>query len=199
MLLSKIGTEWYFTRHYYNPEVGGWNYDTIGFNEEGVATADLATSWQALNIDGLPVEPNPVVIRDHLFWVVVDGARTTNFTLSGGLLTLPGVATGAVTVGYPSDFEIIPNPPIEFGDFGSIKRCSKIGLYLLESGGCTIEINDRESPFKDSILLAAGERLTGPYEITVGGGYNGEIRVKLSGNHHKPFNLAGLAFHASTR
>lgn len=132
--------------------------------------------------------------------VVRNGAELTagtDYTISGGTLTIPAHTDGTVNVGYKFDWCIEPTDFIEFGDFGSTKRASKLSLYLLESGGCNVEINGKAAPFKESLNLSAGSRLNGQYELSVGGGYDYRIQVKLFGNDHKPFNLSAIGMYAT--
>lgn len=126
--------------------------------------------------------------------VVLDDALLDpgDYTIVGTTLTIPGETSGALTVGFPFDFEVQPTDIIELGDHGTKKRISKLSMYLLASGGCDVSVNDEDSPFQAGDNLAAGDRLTGEYEISVGGGTESAIRIKLSGNHHKPFNLSAF-------
>jgi hypothetical protein len=130
------------------------------------------------------------VIRDD-----VELEETTDYTISAGTLTIPAHTDGTVTVGYKFEFEVEPTDFIEMSDHGRQRRISKLSLYLLGSGGCTVSVNDTESPFKDGDSLAAGSLLTGEYQFSVGGGTSSSTRLKLSGNHHKPFNLSAIGFY----
>lgn len=127
----------------------------------------------------------------------VELVETTDFTIIAGTLTIPAHADGTVTVGYKYDWCIEPTDFIEFGDFGSTKRASKISLYLLESGGCQIEVNGRNAIFKESLTLPANQKLNGRYELTVDGGFKYTTGIRLSGNDHKPFNLSAIGMYAT--
>lgn len=97
-----------------------------------------------------------------------------------------------ITVGFKYDFVIEPTDIIELGDHGAQKRISKLGLYLLDSGGCDISVNGEDCPFQEGDGLEPGGRLNGEYQVSVGGGTESAIRVKLSGDHHKPFNISAF-------
>lgn len=122
-----------------------------------------------------------------------------DYAISGGVLTLVGINSGDIVVGYKYEWCIEPTDFIEFGDFGTTKRPSKVALYLIQSGDCTVEINGNNAPFKEGLALNPTERLNGRYELTCGGGYNHTIGIKLSGNGHKPFYLSAIGMYATKR
>lgn len=147
-------------------------------------SAGVSVPWSAAT--GLTVIRNDVELEE--------GA---DYTISAGTLTIPAHTDGTVTVGYKFDWEIEPTDIVNYGDFGLVKRVSKLSLYLLQSGGCTVAVNGKESPFKASLKLSATDRLDGEYEITTGGGYDTSIGIKLSGNDHKPFKLSAIGLYAT--
>ena len=127
--------------------------------------------------------------------VVVHNGRVLGvdeYTLAGTSLTIPGVTGGTVAIGYPYQFIVEPTDIIELGDFGTFKRSSKLGLYLLNSGGCKVEINGKESAFQAWQSAGPGELLDGEYQIPVGGGHASSIGMRFSGNHPYPFRLAAV-------
>lgn len=130
-----------------------------------------------------------VVVMDDS--VLVEG---TDYSWDGSTLTIPGHAGETVTVGYPFEFEIEPTDVVEFGEAGPDKRATRLSLFLKDSGGCTLHVNGKESQFADGAALAAGERLSGEYQVSVSGGYRSMIAVKLSGSGHRPFTLLGLGY-----
>ena len=129
----------------------------------------------------------------------VELAEGVDYMITGGMLTIPAHTDGTVTVGYKFDWCVEPTDFAEFGDFGPTKRASKISLYLINSGGCRIEINGDDAPFKEGASLSANELLNGRYELTCGGGYNHAISIKLSGDSHKPFCLSAIGMYATKR
>ena len=149
-------------------------------------SAGVSVPWNA--VTGLTVVRNDVELSEG-----------TDYTISAGTLTIPAHSDGTVTVGYKFDWEIEPTAIVNYGDFGSVKRVSKLSLYLLQSGGCTVAVNGKESPFKASLNLGPTDRLDGEYELTTGGGYDTSIGIKLSGNDHKPFNLSAIGLYATNR
>jgi len=176
-----------------------YTFETIGTNDADTVfldsqvkftdqdySAGVSVPWSTAT--GLTVVRNDVELTEG-----------TDYTISGGTLTIPAHTDGTVTVGYKFDWNIEPTDVVEYGDFGSTKRASKIALYLLKSGGCNIEINGDSSPFQEGQLLNPAERLSGRYELTVGGGYDYRIQIKLSGNDHKPFNLSAIGMYATGR
>jgi len=119
----------------------------------------------------------------------------TEFTMSGGTLTIPGATDGTVTVGYKFAWNVEPTDLIALGDFGAFKRISALSLYLLQSGGCEVAINGVESPFQAALQLSPAERLHGEYSLSVDGGSESSISIRLSGDGHRPFNLSALGIH----
>jgi len=131
---------------------------------------------------------------------VLDGEMlaASAWTLAGGTLTIPGVETGDMTIGFTFPFELEPTDLIELGDHGTQKRISKLSMYLLQSGGCDVYINGQQSPFQAAAQLAAGNRLNGEYEISVGGGTESAVKIKLTGEHHLPFAISAFGVHGQT-
>jgi hypothetical protein len=172
-------------------------YTLEGFKKNVASTVYLDGQIQFVDDDysaGVAVPINStgaVVVRNDV--QLAEG----DYTIAGGTLTIPGHTDGTVTIGWPVSFEIVPTNPLEFGDFGVIKRCEAISVYLLNSGGCDVDINGITSPFQDSINLAATARLDGEYSLEVSGDYSTKVEIKLSGNHHKPFKLTGLGYNVS--
>jgi hypothetical protein len=168
-----------------------YTLETFGSFDSGTVYLDgqtqSASGWAAGKL-------LPYVDTSGLVVVMDDALLTagTDYTWSGSTLTIPGHTDETVTVGWPFAFEIEPTDIIELGDHGAKKRISKLSLYLLTSGGCDIEVNGEDCPFQAGDNLAAGARLSGEHQISVGGGTESAVQIKLSGNHHLPFNLSAF-------
>jgi hypothetical protein len=175
---------------YYLEEFGSTDTDTV-FLDAQVQSDSGWSGGKAL--DFASTSGLVVVMGDE---VLTEG---TDYTWSGSTLTISSHVDEIVTVGYPFEWIVEPTDVIEFGDFGAVKRPSKLSLYLLDSGGCDVAVNGRDQPWQAGDTLAGGERLTGEYELTTGGGYDTSIGLKLSGNSHRPFNLSAIGLYATSR
>jgi hypothetical protein len=168
-----------------------YTLETFGSNTAGTVFLDAQARFENEDYSAGVTLPHPstdglVVVRnDELL-------AESAYTITGSTLTIPGATDGTVVVGHPAEFEIEPTDIIELGDHGLKKRISKLGLYLLDSGGCDISINGEDCPFQAGDTLAAGDRLDGEYQVSVGGGTESAVQIKLSGNHHRPFNISAF-------
>lgn len=168
-----------------------YTLETFGSFDSGTVYLDgqtqSASGWAAGKLLPYADTSGLVVVMDDVLLIA-----GTDYTWSGSTLTIPGHTDETVTVGWPFEFELQPTDIIELGDHGAQKRISKLSLYLLASGGCDIEVNGEDCPFQEGDSLAAGSRLSGEHQISVGGGTESAIQIKLSGNHHQPFNLSAF-------
>lgn len=168
-----------------------YTLETFGSFDSGTVYLDAqtqsASGWAAGKLLPYADTTGLVVVMDDV--LLVEG---TDYSWTGSTLTIPGHSDETVTVGWPFAFEIEPTDIIELGDHGAQKRISKLGLYLLASGGCNIAVNGEDCPFQEGDSLAVGSRLNGEYQISVGGGTESAVRLKLSGDHHLPFNLSAF-------
>lgn len=119
------------------------------------------------------------------------------FVLDSSASTYSSRDDDYVCVGVQYDFEIEPTEITELGEPGTIKRPHKISLYLRDSGDCNVTINERENKFGRT--LAAEERINGEHQFTAKGGFSSGLKINLSGNGHKPFNLLSLGVAASVK
>lgn len=173
---------------YYLEKFGTFDQTTVFLDNQIVLTGSFDSGVsisQYGNVDDLVVVNNDVQLD------------TGSYTLTTSSLTIPGYTSGDVTLGVPFESVVEPTDVIEFGEHGSTKRATKLTAYLRGSGGVNVWVNHKPQQFTDGLRLAAGERLTGDYEFTVGGGYQPSIAVKLSTSQHTPLNLIGLGYRIS--
>ena len=166
------------------------------FGEVGAGTVflDNQTTWTDANFDlGQPIEQDD----DGNLIVVLDDAeliRDVDYTIAGGVLTIPSQLTGDVCIGRRIECRVNPTDISEVAPSGMVKRLTELGMYLLDSGTCTVEINGKPSPFTDGVKWVAGQRESGLFELTTGGDYEQGLDVNITIDGHRHFTLTGLGY-----
>lgn len=146
------------------------------------------------SLKGLAVVFGDTLLTKDIHWSL--NGETGLFILETAA-SIYGTGESYVYVGVPYDFEIEPTQITELGEPGSVKRPNKVSLYLRDSGDCNVTINDRDNKFGKT--LEANERINGEHQFTTKGGHSSGLKIKLSGNGHKPFNLLSLGVAASVK
>jgi hypothetical protein len=168
--------------------------ETFGAIDEGTVFLDNQTSWINANFDiGQAIKQdddgNLVVVLDDTELV-----RDVDYTIAGGVLTIPSVTTGNVCIGRRIACRVNPTDISEVAPSGMVKRLTALGMYLLDSGTCTVKINGKESPFTDGLKWVAGQRESGLFELTTGGDYEQGLDVDITIDSHRHFTLTGLGY-----
>jgi len=171
--------------------------ETFGDIDESTVFLDNQTTWLDANfIIGQPIEQDD----DGLLVVVHDDTELTagvDYTIHDGLLTIPGVSSGAVAIGRKFVSRVNPTDISEVAPSGIVKRLTALGMYLLDSGTCTIKINGKESPFTDGLKWVAGQRESGLFDLTTGGDYEQGLDIDIEIDSHRHFTLTGLGYRLS--
>lgn len=173
---------------------GSYFLETVGAIDEGTVFLDNQTSWINANFDiGQAIKQdddgNLVVVLDDTEMV-----RDVDYTIAGGVLTIPSVTTGNVCIGRRIACRVNPTDISEVAPSGMVKRLTALGMYLLDSGTCTVKINGKESPFTDGLKWVAGQRESGLFELTTGGDYEQGLDVDITIDSHRHFTLTGLGY-----
>jgi len=109
-------------------------------------------------------------------------------------LIIPSVITGNVCIGRRIECRVNPTDISEVAPSGMVKRLTELGMYLLDSGTCNVEINGKPSPFTDGLKWVAGQRESGLFELTTGGDYEQGLDVNITIDGHRHFTLTGLGY-----
>jgi hypothetical protein len=173
---------------------GSYFLEQFGDVDDGTVFLDNQTTWTDANFDlGQPIEQdddgNLVVILDDTELV-----RDVDYTIAGGVLTIPSQLTGDVCIGRRIECRVNPTDISEVAPSGMVKRLTELGLYLLDSGTCNVEINGKPSPFSDGLKWVAGQRESGLFELTTGGDYEQGLDVNITIDGHRHFTLTGLGY-----
>jgi len=176
---------------------GSYFLETFGDIDEATVFLDNQTTW----IDADFTIGQPIKQDDDGFLVVVhDDEELTegvDYTIAGGLLTIPGVTTGAVAIGRKYVSRINPTDIAEVAPSGLVKRLTSLGMYLLDSGTCEIKINGKESPFTDGLKWGAGDRESGLFDVSTGGDYEQGLDIDITIDSHRHFTITGLGYRLS--
>jgi len=173
---------------------GSYFLEQFGSVDDGTVFLDNQTTWTDANFDiGQPIEQdddgNLVVILDDTELV-----RDVDYTIAGGVLTIPSQLTGDVCIGRRIECRVNPTDISEVAPSGMVKRLTELGLYLLDSGTCNVAINGKPSPFTDSLKWVAGQRESGLFKLTTGGDYEQGLDVNITIDSHRHFTLTGLGY-----
>lgn len=173
---------------------GSYFLEKFGRVDAGTVFLDNQTTWTDANFDlGQPIEQdddgNLVVILDDTELV-----RDVDYTIAGGVLTIPSQLTGDVCIGRRIECRVNPTDISEVAPSGMVKRLTELGMYLLDSGTCNVEINGKPSPFSDGLKWVAGQRESGLFELTTGGDYEQGLDVNITIDGHRHFTLTGLGY-----
>lgn len=173
---------------------GSYFLEQFGEIDTGTVFLDNQTTWTDANFDlGQPIEQdddgNLVVILDDTELV-----RDVDYTIAGGVLTIPSQLTGDVCIGRRIECRVNPTDISEVAPSGMVKRLTELGMYLLDSGTCNVEINGKPSPFTDGLKWVAGQRESGLFELTTGGDYEQGLDVNITIDGHRHFTLTGLGY-----
>lgn len=171
--------------------------EVFGSNDAQTVFLDNQTKWTGQDFTiGQPIEQTD----DGLLVVIHDDAVLTagdDYTIAGGVLTIPTVTTGAVAIGRAFVSRVNPTDISEVAPSGMVKRLTELGLYLLDSGTCTVKINGKESPFTDGLKLGAGDRISGLFDMETGGDYDQGLDIDITISNHRHFTLTGLGYRLS--
>jgi len=173
---------------------GSYFLEKFGEVDAGTVFLDNQSTWTDANFDlGQPIEQdddgNLVVILDD-----VELTRDVDYTIAGGVLTIPSQLTGDVCIGRRIECRVNPTDISEVAPSGMVKRLTELGLYLLDSGTCNVAINGKPSPFTDGLKWVAGQRESGLFELTTGGDYEQGLDVNITIDSHRHFTLTGLGY-----
>ena len=173
---------------------GSYFLEQFGEVDAGTVFLDNQTTWTDANFDlGQPIEQdddgNLVVILDD-----TELTRDVDYTIAGGVLTIPSQLTGDVCIGRRIECRVNPTDISEVAPSGMVKRLTELGLYLLDSGTCNVAINGKPSPFTDGLKWVAGQRESGLFELTTGGDYEQGLDVNITIDSHRHFTLTGLGY-----
>jgi len=173
---------------------GSYFLEKFGEVDDGTVFLDNQTTWTDANFDlGQPIEQdddgNLVVILDDTELV-----RDVDYTIAGGVLTIPSQLTGDVCIGRRIECRVNPTDISEVAPSGMVKRLTELGMYLLDSGTCSVSINGKPSPFSDGLKWVAGQRESGLFELTTGGDYEQGLDVNITIDNHRHFTLTGLGY-----
>ena len=173
---------------------GSYFLEQFGEVDAGTVFLDNQTTWTDANFDiGQPIEQdddgNLVVILND-----VELIRDVDYTIAGGVLTIPSQLTGDVCIGRRIECRVNPTDISEVAPSGMVKRLTELGMYLLDSGTCNVEINGKPSPFTDGLKWVAGQRESGLFELTTGGDYEQGLDVNITIDGHRHFTLTGLGY-----
>ena len=173
---------------------GSYFLEQFGSVDAGTVFLDNQTTWTDANFDlGQTIEQdddgNLVVILDDTELV-----RDVDYTIAGGVLTIPSQLTGDVCIGRRIECRVNPTDISEVAPSGIVKRLTELGMYLLDSGTCNVEINGKPSPFTDGVRWVAGQRESGLFELTTGGDYEQGLDVNITIDGHRHFTLTGLGY-----
>jgi len=102
--------------------------------------------------------------------------------------------TGNVCIGRRIETRVNPTDISEVAPSGMVKRLTALGLYLLDSGTCNVEINGKPSPFTDGLEWVNGQRESGLFELTTGGDYEQGLDINITVDNHRHFTLTGLGY-----
>jgi len=168
--------------------------EKFGSITDSTVFLDNQTTWVDADFNaGQPIEQyddgNLVVILNDAELV-----RDVDYTIAGGVLTIPSQLTGDVCIGRRIECRVNPTDISEVAPSGMVKRLTELGMYLLDSGTCTVKINGKESPFTDGIKWVAGQRESGLFELTTGGDYEQGLDVDITIDGHRHFTLTGLGY-----
>ena len=173
---------------------GSYFLEQFGSVDAGTVFLDNQSTWTNANFDiGQPIEQDDdgklVVILDD-----VELTRDVDYTIAGGVLTIPSQLTGDVCIGRRIECRVNPTDISEVAPSGMVKRLTELGLYLLDSGTCNVAINGKPSPFTDGLKWVAGQRESGLFELTTGGDYEQGLDVNITIDSHRHFTLTGLGY-----
>jgi len=173
---------------------GSYFLEKFGEVDTGTVFLDNQTTWTDANFDlGQPIEQdddgNLVVILNDTELV-----RDVDYTIAGGVLTIPSQITGDVCIGRRIECRVNPTDISEVAPSGMVKRLTELGMYLLDSGTCNVSINGKPSPFTDGLKWVAGQRESGLFELTTGGDYEQGLDINITIDGHRHFTLTGLGY-----
>ena len=171
--------------------------ESFGDIDESTVFLDNQTTWLDEDFTiGKQIDQDDdgslVVVHDD-----VELVAGVDYTIAGGLLTIPSVTTGAVAIGRKYVSRVNPTDISEVAPSGVVKRLTELGMYLLDSGTCTIRINGKESPFTDGLKWGAGQRESGLFDLTTGGDYEQGLDIDITIDSHRHFTLTGLGYRLS--
>jgi hypothetical protein len=155
---------------------------------------DQATLW----IKSDYYSPTDVYLVKNKFNVlvipnIVGGANSLPADV-GVIIANSVFTTGNVCIGRRIETRVNPTDISEVAPSGMVKRLTALGLYLLDSGTCNVEINGKPSPFTDGLEWANGQRESGLFELTTGGDYEQGLDINITVDNHRHFTLTGLGY-----
>lgn len=177
---------------------GFYYLERFGSNDESTIYLDNFVTYVDKDFTlGVTLEQgftDDLVVIDCQDRQLVEGV---DYTIIGGVLTIPNATCNTVTVGIPFTSRVNPTDVTEYAPDGALRRLSALALYLLDSGDCEVKINGKDSNFTAGSRLLPTERLDGRHEMTTGGGYDSGCDVDIYVRDHKPFTLIGLGYRMS--
>lgn len=177
---------------------GFYYLERFGSNDESTIYLDNFVTYVDKDFTlGVTLEQgftDDLVVIDCQDRQLVEGV---DYTIIGGVLTIPNATCNTATVGIPFTSRVNPTDVTEYAPDGALRRLSALALYLLDSGDCEVKINGKDSNFTAGSRLLPTERLDGRHEMTTGGGYDSGCDVDIYVRDHKPFTLIGLGYRMS--
>ena len=193
---------------------GSYFLEQFGDIDDNTVFLDNQTCWQDADfITGQPfvqdddgglvvVYNDRELVRDIDY--VIEGQMLRIITSTEGTNVLPancgvtiaysGYIGGRVCLGRRIECRVNPTDISEVAPSGMVKRLTELGLYLIDSGTCDVEINGKPSPFTDGLKWKAGQRESGLFELTTGGDYEQGLDVNITIDNHRHFTLTGLGY-----
>jgi hypothetical protein len=171
--------------------------EVFGSIEDDTVFLDNSTTWvdEDFNI-GVPIKQTD----DGGLTVVHDDVELTegvDYTITAGVLQIPSVISGRVTVGRKYESRLNPTDPAEVTPSGQVKRLTALGLYLKDSGTCRVFINGKESAFSDGLKWGAGQRESGLFDMETGGDWDQGLDVDVKTDGHRHLTVLGLGYRLS--
>jgi hypothetical protein len=174
-----------------------YSLEVFGSIEDDTVFLDNSTTWvdEDFNI-GVPIKQTD----DGGLTVVHDDVELTegvDYTITAGVLQIPSVISGRVTVGRKYESRLNPTDPAEVTPSGQVKRLTALGLYLKDSGTCRVFINGKESAFSDGLKWGAGQRESGLFDMETGGDWDQGLDVDVKTDGHRHLTVLGLGYRLS--
>ena len=140
----------------------------------------------------------------------------SEYTLSGGKVTIKNSTGGAYSVGYGIDVTLEPTDMVKPYDFGPIRSTPMLNLYLYQSSFPNIYVNGHKTDSQyyrgDSDKYNTGTNqdgdpvfgqdiestgyefypANGPYKITANPGYKESISMRFESSNHLPLTILAV-------